>query len=255
MLGSTFGFMVGGPLGAMIGAALGHHFDQGLGPWTLGGKHSNPGTQGRVQPIFMSTTFQVMGHVAKVDGRVTEQEIAAARAAMVQMGLTPDQTRVAMDLFREGKHPDFPLDTVLDEFRRHYCYRYKVIQLFIEIELAAAYADGELSHEERELLLHICDRLRFPRLQFEILNDVFRSRRGLGHSERRPSLADAYAVLGLESRATDAEVTRAYRQLINQHHPDKLIAQGLSEAKLRLATERTREIKAAYERIKVARGF
>lgn len=239
----------------MVGAALGHHFDRGLGLWTLGGKHSNPGAQGWVQPIFFTTTFQVMGHMAKVDGRVTEQEIAAARAAMAQMGLTPEQTRLAIDLFRQGKQPDFPLDTVLDEFRWHYRYRYKIIQLFIEIQLAAAYADGELSYEERELLLHICDRLRFPRLQFEILNDVFRSRRGGGHSERRSSLADAYAILGLKSRATDAEVKRAYRQLINQHHPDKLIAQGLPEAKLRLATEQTREIKSAYERIKAERRF
>ena len=121
--------------------------------------------------------------------------------------------------------------------------------------MAAAYADGELSPEERELLLYICDRLCFPRLQFEILNDVFRFRRGRGRSERRPSLTEAYAVLGLKSRATDAEIKRAYRRLINQYHPDKLIARGLPETKLQSTTEKTREIKAAYERIKAARGL
>jgi DnaJ like chaperone protein len=41
---------------------------------------------------------------------------------------------------------------------------------------------------------------------------------------------------------------------MNQHHPDKLIAKGLPEEMIRIATEKTQEIKAAYEQIRQHRG-
>ena len=47
---------------------------------------------------------------------------------------------------------------------------------------------------------------------------------------------------------------KAYRRLMNQHHPDKLIAKGLPEEMVRLATEKTQEIKAAYEQVKKSRA-
>jgi DnaJ like chaperone protein len=42
---------------------------------------------------------------------------------------------------------------------------------------------------------------------------------------------------------------------MNQHHPDKLVAKGLPEEMMKLATEKTQEIKKAYEQIKTARNF
>ncbi|MDP7660738.1 MAG: DnaJ domain-containing protein, partial [Gammaproteobacteria bacterium] len=59
-----------------------------------------------------------------------------------------------------------------------------------------------------------------------------------------------YQALGIESTATDKEVKTAYRRLMNQHHPDKLVAKGLPDSMLEVAKERTREIRAAYEVIK-----
>jgi DnaJ like chaperone protein len=61
-------------------------------------------------------------------------------------------------------------------------------------------------------------------------------------------------VLGVAAGATDAEVKTAYRRLMNQHHPDKLVAKGLPEEMVALATEKTQEIKAAYDTVKAARG-
>jgi DnaJ like chaperone protein len=40
---------------------------------------------------------------------------------------------------------------------------------------------------------------------------------------------------------------------MSQHHPDKLIAKGLPEEMIKLATEKTQTIKAAYEQIKKSR--
>jgi DnaJ like chaperone protein len=66
---------------------------------------------------------------------------------------------------------------------------------------------------------------------------------------REPSLADAYAVLGLSATASDGDIKRAYRKLMSQHHPDKLVAKGMPEPMVRIATEKTQKIRKAYEAI------
>jgi DnaJ like chaperone protein len=68
-------------------------------------------------------------------------------------------------------------------------------------------------------------------------------------------LADAYGVIGVSPEASDADVKKAWRKLMSQHHPDKLIAKGLPEDMVQLAKEKTQEIQAAYDRIKAARGM
>ena len=69
------------------------------------------------------------------------------------------------------------------------------------------------------------------------------------------TMAQAYAHLGLTAEATDAEVKKAYRKLVSQHHPDKLVSQGLPEEMMEIAKSRVREINTAYDQIKQARGF
>jgi DnaJ like chaperone protein len=47
---------------------------------------------------------------------------------------------------------------------------------------------------------------------------------------------------------------KAYRKMMSQNHPDKLVAQGLPPEMIKLATEKTQKIQAAYEQICTARG-
>ena len=56
-------------------------------------------------------------------------------------------------------------------------------------------------------------------------------------------------------QAGDEEVKKAYRRLLSQHHPDKLVAKGLPEEMMKLASERTHQIRTAYEQIRHHRGF
>ena len=65
---------------------------------------------------------------------------------------------------------------------------------------------------------------------------------------------DYYDTMGVARDATQDEIKRAYRKLMSENHPDKLIAQGVPEAMVKLATERSQEIQAAYEMIKKSRG-
>ena len=80
-----------------------------------------------------------------------------------------------------------------------------------------------------------------------------------GSSERTGggirSLDQAYAQLGLNSSASDAEVKKAYRKLVSQYHPDKLVSHGLPEEMMDIAKTRVREINTAYDQIKQTRGF
>lgn len=260
VIGGTLGFMLGGPLGAVLGAALGHNFDRGLRIVQRDQQYTAGDTE-RVQAAFFTATFSVMGHIAKADGRVSETEIALARQVMAQMRLSEEQKQAAIRLFNEGKQQEFPLEGVLQQFRRETHRRRHLIQMFLEIQVYTAFADGELDDVERSTLLHICERLGYSRVQFEQLvamvqaQQQFAGGAGGGPGPRRASLEDAYAVLGVDKSASDAEVKKAYRRLTSQHHPDKLVAKGLPEEMMEVAKRKTQEIRAAYDQIREARGM
>lgn len=252
--GGAFGFMLGGPLGALLGAALGHHFDSGLK-----GLADDPnigiGDHERIQTAFFTATFSVMGHVAKADGRVTTEEIKLAEALMAQMRLTPDQRSAAMNLFQEGKRAGFPLDDVLEQFRRECHRRATLIRMFLEMQIQAAVADGHVDPEERRLLLHIAQHLGFSQRDFEqLLEMIFGAAGGTPDHPYVPSLNDSYKVLGVSKSVNDAELKRAYRRLMSQHHPDKLVSKGLPEEMIKVATEKTQQIRSAYEKVRDARA-
>jgi len=156
--GGAFGFMLGGPLGALLGAVLGHNLDKGLKGLSEDAD-LKPGDQERIQTAFFTATFSIMGCVAKADGRVSPDEIALAKSVMSEMDLSPEMREAAINLFNQGKSDDFPLDEVLDQFRQECRRRNTLIQMFIEIQLQAAFADGQLDAAEETLLLHICKHL------------------------------------------------------------------------------------------------
>ncbi len=258
LLGGAFGYLVGGPLGALLGAAFGHQFDKGLRDVTP--NPFQPGAQERVQTAFFTALFSVLGHLAKADGRVSETEIRMARELMQHMKLDADMRKVAIRLFDEGKQPDFQLDDVLIQFRRE-CHRRRLLmQMFLEILLQAAYADGTLHAGERHVLEQVRTAFGFSALEFAQLEALVRNaaRFGEGAGARaapsgRGALSQAYDLLGVSRESSDADVKKAYRRLMNRHHPDKLVSKGLPEEMIRLATEKTQEIKKAYELVMQAR--
>jgi len=158
--------MMGGPLGAVLGAALGNYFDGGLDGLddSLG-----LGATERVQSVFFTTTFALMGYVAKSDGRVTRDEIAMAERVMDQMRLNPQQRTVAVNLFNEGKKKEFPVHDVLAQFKRECFRRRNLIQIFLEIIVATAFADGRLDVQEKNLLEGIASDLGYSKPELDAL--------------------------------------------------------------------------------------
>ncbi|RMF18578.1 MAG: co-chaperone DjlA [Gammaproteobacteria bacterium] len=257
VLGGALGAAMGGPLGALIGAGVGHIWDRGLSDtdaWAVQ-------RQERIQAAFFSALFSVLGHLAKADGRVSEDEIRMASLLMDELDLDDEQKAFARNLFREGKADDFDLDAVVDQFRAEAGRRATVLHFFMEQLMTLALADGELHPSEQTVLLRVAERLGFSRGHFEALLAMVVARRGYRyhHGEqvsmscREDTLAAAYQVLGVSPDASDEEVRKAYRRQISRHHPDKLIAKGVPEEAIRLANETTHKIREAYEQIRAAR--
>jgi len=249
LIGGYVGFALGGPIGALLGVALGHNFDKDAST-----QRSAPfiGRQNRSQAAFFTATFSVMGHICKADGRVTPDEISAARMVMSQMSLSPEQKDAAIALFNEGKKDGFPLEDILAQLKSELGLSKNIKRVFVEIQCSAAYADGILHPAEKKLLEKICRLIGFSEYELNsilaaISAEAHYQKSGRGGQSGKMQLADAYAILNVNHDTSDSEVKRAYRKLISQHHPDKLISKGLPEEMMKIATQKTQEIRAAYE--------
>ncbi len=255
LFGGTFGFMLGGPLGALIGAAIGHKLDARV--QDVADEQQGVFGRERIQMAFFTATFSVMGHLAKADGRVTADEIRLAQMVMQQMQLDGRLRKLAQKLFNEGKAASFPLDDVLDQLKHECRHRHTLLRMFLEIQMQAALADGVLHVAERRLLLRVARRIGFSEAEFEQLEAMMRAAGRYDHDAGvapEAQLNDAYAILNVPSTASDAELKKAYRRLMSQHHPDKLVAKGLPEEMMKVATEKTKQISLAYELIQKHRG-
>ncbi len=259
-LGKTIGFFLGmlmlGPIGALLGMLAGHLFDKGLVDIAR-----QPPEQQRqqVQRVFYETVFRLAGHLAKADGRISEEEIAQAEGFMSQMGLTDEHRLEAIGLFKEGAASTFAVDEAMIRFQS-LCGHYRQLQqILLEYLFHIAFADGALHAAERRSLESIAGWLGVSSPAFEQLLQMYHAQYGFagsgaGARSSADMLAEAYKALGVAPGATDRELKRAYRRLVSEHHPDKLIAQGVPEDMLKLATEKVQEITAAYELIEKARS-
>lgn len=256
IVGGAFGFLLGGPIGALLGVYAGRNFDSGLSQNFGGAEGFGPGAQQRVQATFFTATFSVMGYIAKADGRISKDEIQLANRIMDEMRLAPPMKQAAKALFNKGKQNGFEFEAVLAQFRQEMHGRKTLTQMFLEIQIRAASADGELRITEKNILNNVATALGFSSYELESLISRHNSEQGFessSYTSNSGRLTQAYGILGLTSSCSDKELKRTYRRLMAQHHPDKLVSKGLPDEMLIIAKEKTQEIKAAYEMIKKER--
>ena len=214
-----------------------------------------------IADLFFRTTFELMGHVAKSDGRVSEAEIDAARGLMQELRLGTREITVAIAYFRIGKSPQYDAERAVGRLRDACAMRHDLLRAFMELQLRAALAGSGMPTPAQLILARVAERLGISSLEFAYLEAALRARAQsrAGQPGSRPTgdkpLSDAYAELEIDPKSTDPEVTKAYRRQMSRHHPDKLVANGLPESMAQVAKEKTQRIQEAYEAIRAARGM
>ena len=257
IVAGLLGLLLYGPLGGLLGLVLGHWFDRGL-QHSLG--FASPGHLARVQESFFKTSFLLLGLVAKADGRVSEAEVAHTEDIMRQLGLGEEQRRAAITLFKQGATKEFQPQPVVSGFNE-VCRGQKQLQQTLLVFLVSlALADGHLHAAEQQALEMVAGYMGFSARDFARLVRMIEAQRhfhgsAAGSVPEKDQLGDAYLALGVDADASDREVKKAYRRLMSQNHPDKLIARGVPEEMVKMATEQSQEILAAYELIKKSRGI
>lgn len=235
--------------GAVAGAIIGYMLDP-----TAGSRRAAARGGAAVSSEFFRTTFEIMGHVAKSDGRVSEAEIGAARALMREFQLNAADVNAAIACFQTGKTPGFDAELAVDRLREVCGLRYDLLRTFVDLQLRAALAGNGLSPPARRILSGIAARLGLPAAEFAAMEASLRARQGTGPG-KAVNLAECYAELEVDASIGDQELVKAYRRQMSRHHPDKLVANGLPESMAQMAKEKTQRIQEAYEHIRAARGM
>lgn len=256
IVGTLVGLATGRWWIGVIGLILGHQFDRGLAQ-RLSGFERGASSSYQLAEGFVRALFQTIGHLAKADGLVTEAEIRAARALMHRLGLGPAEIRQAIRWFEAGKAPSFPLKSRLHELRREYARRADHRSLFVQLIMEVSLSKTSLHRSERAVIWMVCQEMDVGRVELAQIEAMLRAQRRFRKSPQGSAdtakVNDAYAVLGVDRSSTNAEIKTAYRRLMNRNHPDKIAANKPNRAEVDEAERKTREIRSAYDLLKVRR--
>ena len=254
IIGIIVGYYFFGFLGAIACLFAGSVIDR-MRAYGAGGM--NPLQNALRQTVFIETLFISMGKLAKADGHVSQNEINHAEALMQKMGMTTEHRMQAIALFKRGAEPAFDLDTTYTRFMSVCGHTRHLRQVLLVYLIVMTLADGHIDQAEESLLADIATRLGYDQATFRQLIDMVLNQTHFagGKPSTATALDDAYKALGVTKENTDQEIKRAYRKLISQYHPDKLIGQGLPEDMIAMATEQTKEIQLAYDLLKQSRNM
>lgn len=258
IIGTLAGLATLKPWFALLGLILGHQFDRGFAERFRNFERQGA-PPGRLPEDFLRPLFQTMGHLAKIDGRVSEREIRAARTVMHRLGLGPAKVRNAIAWFDDGKRATFPLVQTIRHLRRAAARRAELRLLFVRLLLEVVLAKDRMHQKERALIWTVCTELDIGRVELAQLEAMIRAQKGFRHSPAGDADArrvkQAYRTLGVDESASNDEVKKAYRRAMNKSHPDKIASRNPDQAVVAEAQKRTREVRSAYEMLKARRSI
>lgn len=199
---------------------------------------------------FLQLLMPILAKIAKLDGRVSEDEISSIERIFQELKLSPEEQRTAQAAFNQAKDDSETLQEKAAAFAMQ-CSDPELRFLTFQFMLRVASAGGGLTENDLRALRAAAFALRLPAPLIEMLLASAtgrRTRNDFAHAAPNQRKSDL-ALLGLPETATSAEIKTAYRQKVKELHPDKLQAKGLPEVMLKQATERLAAINAAYKRL------
>ncbi len=254
LIGVIAGYLFFGFFGALFGLFVGSFIDR-MRAYGSGGM--NPLQNALRQAVFLETVFVSMGKLAKADGHVSQDEIDHVEQFMQKLGMTGEHRLQAIALFKRGADPAFDIEPTYKRFMAICGHTKHLKQVLLVYLIVMALADGHFHPAEEALLADIASRLGYDKAAFKQMLDMVlnQSHFAGGQANAAAALNDAYKALGVTKDSTDQEIKRAYRKLMSQYHPDKLIGQGVPEDMIAMATEQAKEIQLAHDLIKKSRNI
>lgn len=252
LAGGVAGLFSGRWYGVLAGVVLGHQFDRGFG-------ESRGTSPAALKGATLALLFRALGCISRVDGPITESEIAAARKLMAALGLTPEQTAAAQADFNAGKQPGYGLFRETSDHFEGFRSRADERTALLQLLLGAMLDSGDLGRKTRAGLWEFAQALNFTRVEFAQLEALMRAQRGYSHTEgarhAQKELDAAYSVLGVSPAASNREIKKAYRKLMSRYHPDKQVGSGENADALAAANKKSQALNQAYQLLQKRRGI
>ncbi|MCF6180013.1 MAG: co-chaperone DjlA [Geopsychrobacter sp.] len=243
VIGGGIGAMIAGPFGAVIGAAIGAN---------MGGKSAHQGSHigfsepQRKQALFFTAAFSMVGKLAKADGRVCEDEIAAIhRISQEALGLDAQTRAFAINVFNQAKESNESFASYAQQFGELFRQEAQLCNFMMNFLFEVAMADGELHPAEEAMLQQ-------AKQAFNIHDSVYQSlhaRHTGSNAVSSVGLEKHYALLGISQGASKAEIKKAYRKKVSEFHPDKIEGKGLPPEFIKFANDKVAEINASYDAV------
>jgi DnaJ like chaperone protein len=242
----SLGMILGGPLGAIAGAALGHHLVDKQNDYASHSYQKNEslplGQKEQVQAAYFVSMFSIMGKLAKVDGIVTEEEIAVVDNFINSLPISEREKLFARQVFNEAKDSKFSIEDFASQLYQVLRGQPSVLLSFFDILFQVAAADGTFHSNEKTALNKIKDIFRISDLQFENIRALYFK-----------DLDRYYKYLNCTPESTDQEIKSSYKKLVKDFHPDSIISKGLPEEFMEFAAKRFQDIHESYNMIRKER--
>lgn len=275
LIGAIIGFFIGSYLGGflfgILFALVGSSIGSGIGVrvfrntsgrstgWFSGWGTSVDGS------VFMETLFAMLGSVAAADGGVSPNEERLFQSIVVNdLGIIdPASVKSAMSTFRKAAASKTGVESYARRAASTFRGKPQLLEMMLIIMVRVAAAEGGLHPKEDEMMSKAARIFGFRSDFYQSL----KNRYGLGGKQgyqssktsagvgEASSLTHAYEVLNIPSNASETEVRRAYRKKVSEYHPDKIAAKGLPKDFTELANAKFREIKEAWDSIRLSRGY
>jgi DnaJ like chaperone protein len=233
-IGGVLGSLLG-PLGTVIGVGIGHQFDKGVSRLQA--------TSIAIQTAF----FGCLAKMARADGQVGQEEIAAVEQIMARLGYTGERRRAAIEIFRKAKDDPHTAADYLNQLATILQYNPQIAMTFLMALHAVAQADGFIHPNEREILLQ-------AERAFRLRQGTVDAMLGGAPLTRAVAVDQAYKALECTPDMSDEEIKKVYRRKCLEYHPDKLASKGLPDEFMQYAHEQLAKINEAYDTIKKARA-
>ena len=230
--GGAAGLLVGGPVGAALGLVAGHYLFDRSAETPEGG---DPGI------AFTIAMIGLAGKMAKADGVVTEEEIDAFERIF---RVPPEEQATVRRFFDLARQDTAGFEAYAQQIARMYAAQPAVLEDILDGLFEIAAADAVLHPDEEAFLERVAEIFGYSPGEF----------RRIRASHFAPDAADPYVVLGVGYEADNDEIKRTYHRLVRENHPDSLIARGVPEEFVKIATDKLAAINGAYEKILQERG-